>query len=230
LATGDAAGKLRLWEMASGKQVHSFEGHRTEIYSIAFSPDGRQLVAASEDAPCFVWDVFGADKEKPIGEAEHDSLWRDLGSADGAIAFRAIRRLRTTPAAVEALGRRLQAAPRIDPARVEKLIRELDDEQFATREAAQVELKKLADQIELALNAALAKSPSAEARRRLEGVLDSMGRSPERVRELRVIAALEYAGTSETARLLEGLAAGAKGDSLTREATEALGRLQHRAK
>jgi RNA polymerase sigma factor (sigma-70 family) len=230
LATGDAAGKLRLWEMASGKQVHSFEGHRTEINSIAFSPDGRQLVAASEDAPCFVWDVLEAGREKPIGEAEHDSVWRDLGSADGAIAFRAIRRLRATPAAVAALGGRLQAAPRIDPARVEKLIRELDDEQFATREAAQVELKKLANQIEPALNAALAKSPSAEARRRLEALLDSVVRSPEQVRDMRVIAALEYAGTPEAARLLEGLAAGAKGDPLTKEAAEALGRLQRRAK
>ncbi len=24
-----------------------------------FSPDGKLLVAASDDAPCFIWDVFG---------------------------------------------------------------------------------------------------------------------------------------------------------------------------
>jgi RNA polymerase sigma factor (sigma-70 family) len=59
LATGDSAGHLRLWEVLSGQEVYHFEGHRTFV-AMNFSPAGRYLVAVSEDAPCFIWDLIGS--------------------------------------------------------------------------------------------------------------------------------------------------------------------------
>ena len=48
--TGDMAGTLRLWEVYTGQVVRRFEGHQTSVEA-NFSPDGRLLVAVSEDAP-----------------------------------------------------------------------------------------------------------------------------------------------------------------------------------
>lgn len=40
LATGDRAGVLRLWDVASGALRHALTGHTAAIYWVAFSPSG----------------------------------------------------------------------------------------------------------------------------------------------------------------------------------------------
>jgi WD40 repeat protein len=40
---------LRLWDVATGKEVRSFSGHREWITSVAFSPDGRLALSGSGD-------------------------------------------------------------------------------------------------------------------------------------------------------------------------------------
>jgi hypothetical protein len=51
---------------------------------------------------------------------------------------------------------------------------------------------------------------------------------PERLRAVRAVQVLEYAGTAEARRLLKGLAGGAEGAGLTSQAKQALGRLARR--
>jgi RNA polymerase sigma factor (sigma-70 family) len=51
---------VRLWDVASGQQKHTLEGHRDRSYvlDMAFSPDGRLLVTASEQkGSVFVWET-----------------------------------------------------------------------------------------------------------------------------------------------------------------------------
>jgi hypothetical protein len=100
----------------------------------------------------------------------------------------------------------------------------LDAYAFADREAAARELAALGPGAESHAQRALAASPSPEVRRRLQSALSGWRSSPDRLRERRALAALEYAGTPEARRHLTALSAGADA-SLTREAKAALGRL-----
>jgi len=42
--------------LETGKEVRKFEGHGDGIFSIAFSPDGRYVLAGSNDNTARLWD------------------------------------------------------------------------------------------------------------------------------------------------------------------------------
>ena len=48
---------VRLWEVATGREVRSFSGHSNRIWSVAFSPDGRHFLSGSGDGWVNLWDV-----------------------------------------------------------------------------------------------------------------------------------------------------------------------------
>src|SRR5205814_854896 len=134
-------------------------GHAAVIHSFDVSPDGRWLAAASPDAPVFVWDVRGAAEPAgaPPDDAGREQLWADLASDDAAAAFRAVRALAKHPdRAVPFLAGKVKPVAAADPARVAKLIADLDSPVYAARAAASRELRKLGELAEPALEAALA--------------------------------------------------------------------------
>jgi len=126
------------------------------------------------------------------------------------------------------LEKKLQSTPPLDIRQVERLIADLDHEQFDVREGAARELEKLGERAEPALRKALAGKPSLEARRRLEGLLNRVegGRlSAETVRQIRAVEVLESIGELEAQRVLSKLAAGPPEWRLTQEARAAVRRL-----
>src|SRR5262249_7483471 len=115
-----------------------------------------------------------------------------------------------------------------DPQKIRRLIADLDDDVFAVREAAQKALAKLGAVAEPVLRETLDNNPSAETRRRIEGLLAiyTLGApDPEILRRLRAVQVLEQLATPEARQVLHALARGAAGDRLTREAKTALQRL-----
>jgi WD40 repeat protein len=230
LATGGFDGSLYLWELASGRRRHAFVGHETWVYSVAFSPDGRLLASSSIEAPVYTWDVTGAKappRPAPTA-AELSRSWDELVGADAEAAFGAIRRLAAAPAAaVPFLRQRVKPVAAVPPGRLRRLLAELDGDDFAARRRAAAELEGLADAAAPALRKALEKPPSAEARRAIERALGRLDTpTPGRLRAVRAVEALEWVGTPEAARLLEELARGAAGATLTAEAAAARERLR----
>src|SRR5262249_47089835 len=149
------------------------------------------------------------------------SAWEDLGG-DAGKAYRAIGALAAAPdQAVPFLTERVRPAAAPDAKRVAKLLVELDDERFEVREQASKELGGLGCLAEPALRKALDGRPSAEARRRLTALLEKVTAAtptPEEVRAIRVVEALEQAGTATARRLMTDLAGGTPEARLTREA------------
>ena len=57
---------VRIWDVATGRELRRFEGHRGTVNAVAFTPDGRSVVSGSEDATALVWDVSDLTDRRPV--------------------------------------------------------------------------------------------------------------------------------------------------------------------
>lgn len=60
---------VKLWDVASGKQVKSLKEHADAVYDVVFLPDGKQLVTAAGDRTLKLWDVAEGKRIFTIGDA-----------------------------------------------------------------------------------------------------------------------------------------------------------------
>ena len=49
--------RLRLWDLASGKELRMFDGHSDWVRSVAIAPDGRTALSGSADCTSKLWDL-----------------------------------------------------------------------------------------------------------------------------------------------------------------------------
>jgi RNA polymerase sigma factor (sigma-70 family) len=242
LASGSMDGTARLWDLPSGKEVARFGKEvprfagRGWVLAVAFSPDGRTLISGGLDKIVHLWDVsrITGRRREPAERtpADLEADWKDLAK-DAATGYAALGRLVSSPGrAIAFLGKQLRNVEPPDTKRIERLIADLDDEQFQVREQATKELEALVEHAAPLLRKALASKPSLEMRRRLVALLDRLdGARPsaETVRQIRAVEVLELIGNAEARRLLEKLAAESPERRLTHEAKAAMGRLAKRA-
>src|SRR5688572_4487637 len=53
---------LVVWDTAAGRPVRTLLGHQKTIHSLAFSPDGKQLLSGSADATAILWDPANGEQ------------------------------------------------------------------------------------------------------------------------------------------------------------------------
>ena len=46
---------LKVWELASGRELRTLRGHSGEVYAVAMTMDGKRAVSASDDKTLKVW-------------------------------------------------------------------------------------------------------------------------------------------------------------------------------
>jgi hypothetical protein len=201
------------------------------------SPDGRRLLSGSDDAFALVWDTTPAGAAKPRKEpltaAAADELWAALAGPEAQPAYAAMADLAAAPdRALALLRRELKPVPATPTdAELDRTFTDLDSEDFATRVKASLRLVELGELAVPGVRKRLARTESAEVRKRAQAFLDKIDPapgSPYRLRQLRAVELLEGIATPAAKDVLSELAKGAAEAPLSLEAAAALERLRRR--
>ena len=57
IASSSDDNMIKVWEVATGKQLRCLEGHTAQVWSVAYRPDGQQLASGSSDKTVRVWEM-----------------------------------------------------------------------------------------------------------------------------------------------------------------------------
>jgi WD40 repeat protein len=94
LASGGADNTIRLWDVATGRELRALTGHTGYINSLSLTRDGQLLASGSNDLTIKIWNVFtGREMRSLNGHTASvqavafsaDKQWLASGSADNAI-------------------------------------------------------------------------------------------------------------------------------------------------
>jgi RNA polymerase sigma factor (sigma-70 family) len=226
---------VRVWDAITGRELRRFDVPENGASQLAYLPNGRSIVTLGMDGAALVWDVSGLGRRAPAGPLDGptlEALWGDLASDDASRAYRASWALGVAEA-LPLFRERLRPVEPFDPVKLASLIEGLDADTLATRARSAEGLAALGKAAVPDLRLALARKPSAEARLAIELLLASTEgpiASPQILRTIRAIAALERIGTSNALEILGRLASGEPDSPVTAEALSAFDRRTRRGR
>lgn len=176
---------------------------------------------------------FGKKAQAELSADELEALWHKAnGAEDAAACYNAFWQLAATKQTVPLLAeqlRKVEFRPNEDA--IKRWITELDDDMFATRQAAATNLAKHATEAADQLQAALESTNSAEVRTRIKQLLARGGRADaEGQRALLAVRLLEVSVADEAKNVLTEVAKGRDSDRIATAARDALARREAIAK
>ncbi|ERT04088.1 WD domain, G-beta repeat protein [Lyngbya aestuarii BL J] len=85
LVSGSWDNTIKVWDLASGKQLLTLREHNSVVMAVAISPDGSKLVSGSNDNTIKAWDLASGKQLFNLGgHDDHDDLvWAVAISPDG---------------------------------------------------------------------------------------------------------------------------------------------------
>ena len=221
---------VRVWAVQGGTELATFAGHRGNLNALAFAPDGRTLASGGADQVVYLWKVAPAPMvgpEMPVADA-----WESLDSLEPIGAYRAMGALLANPVKGIEVIRTGLGGMAGEQAKIRRWIRELDHDEFRTREAARRSLVKAGLRAAPALTDPTRKRLEAEGEARVKLILDTFeqqglripesGLYGETLRSVRAVRVLETIGGKDARSVLETAAKGPAESRLTKEAKAAL--------
>ncbi len=79
-------GSLKLWDLATGREIRKLEGHSGEVRLVAISPDGKSALSGSEDHTVRLWDLATGREIRKL-EGHSDIVYSVAISPDGKTAL-----------------------------------------------------------------------------------------------------------------------------------------------
>lgn len=77
---------LKLWDLSSGKELHTFEGHSDGVLAVAISPNGQTALSGSRDKTLKLWDLSNG-RALHTFEGHSDGVLAVAISPDGQTAL-----------------------------------------------------------------------------------------------------------------------------------------------
>ncbi|MEO8024854.1 MAG: WD40 repeat domain-containing protein [Bryobacteraceae bacterium] len=68
IATSSYDKLIKLWNVASGKEVRTLKDHIDAVYALSFTPDGKRLMSGSADRTVKIWDVASGERLYTLSE------------------------------------------------------------------------------------------------------------------------------------------------------------------
>lgn len=153
--------------------------------------------------------------------------WDDLASLDARVGHSAVWALRNEPAkALTLLNEKLKSANMPDARELMAIVDQLGAKEYARREAALKRLHAYGQTILPFVRDSIKRTTELEKKKRLNELLEDWrnvaSRTPEEIRAIRCVEALEQIKDPNAKRLLAKLSKGTPSAILTREAKQAL--------
>lgn len=84
--SGARDGMLKLWDVATGRELRTMAGHSDTVTSVAFSPDGRLALSGSADTTVKLWELATGREVRTLTGHSH-GVSSVAFSSDGTLAL-----------------------------------------------------------------------------------------------------------------------------------------------
>ncbi len=209
LAAGGMDRIIRVYELATGRERLRFEG-APSCYSLAFDPASKRLVSGNFNSTALIWDIGGPmPRNLNLALARRNMLWEDMKSEDAKKAFQGLNELAGDKESVAFFRDHVKLVATEDIARIDGWIGDLNSDNFATRQKATTELRRLGAAAGSKLATVLQAQPGLEMAGRVKNLLAALRQQTleaDALRALRAVEALERVSSAEARQILEAMA------------------------